>query len=199
MQSVANKLGEEIWPRIAPLLDSAVANLSESDREAIVLRYYEGKTLREVGAALSASEDAAEKRVARALDKLRAFFVKRGITVGATGLAAIITANAVHAAPEGLAATVSTAALVGTPVAAASIITTTTKAIAMTILQKQLTATIVAALLVCAITTYVATRDSAPKARGNSALAGKWQTEDKTETMDFLSDGTCQGNDYRRQ
>ena len=89
MQSVANKLGEEIWPRIAPLLDSAVANLSESDREAIALRYYEGKTLREVGAALSASEDAAEKRVARALDKLRAFFVKRGITVGASGLAIV--------------------------------------------------------------------------------------------------------------
>ena len=48
--------------------------LREKDRRAIVLRFYEGRNLREVGLALGASEDAAKKRVNRALEKLRNFF-----------------------------------------------------------------------------------------------------------------------------
>src|SRR5688572_1664410 len=74
MQSVLNDPGNDVWPRIAPLLDDAVAGLSEKDRDAIVLRFYEGRSLREVGAVLGASEAAAEKRVSRAVEKLRTFF-----------------------------------------------------------------------------------------------------------------------------
>ena len=111
MQSVLNDPGNDLWPKIAPMLDDAVAGLNEQDRHAIVLRFYEGRNLREVGAALGASEDAAEKRVSRALERLRTFFAKRGVTVAASGLAAILSANAFQAAPVGLATTVTAASL----------------------------------------------------------------------------------------
>jgi len=121
MQSVLNDPESDFWPRIAPMLDDAVAELNEIDRRAIMLRFYEGRNLREVGAALDASEDAAEKRVHRAVEKLRTFFAKRGVTVGASGLVVVISANAVQAAPVGLAVTISTAAvLAGTTLTSSS-------------------------------------------------------------------------------
>ena len=60
--------------QIAPLLDAAMAGLNETDRHAVVLRFFDGKSLREVGAALGANEEAAKKRVSRALEKLRTLF-----------------------------------------------------------------------------------------------------------------------------
>src|SRR5437773_5218800 len=111
MQAVLDESGNDVWRQIAPLLDTAVASLSEKDRQAIVLRFYEGRNLRDVGAALGASEDAAEKRVSRAVERLREFLAKRGVTAGANGLVVVMSANAVQAAPVGLAATLSSAAL----------------------------------------------------------------------------------------
>src|SRR6266568_4947367 len=111
MQAVMDESGNDVWRQIAPLLDSAVGSLSEKDRQAIVLRFYEGRNLRDVGAALGASEDAAEKRVSRAIERLREFFAKHGVTVGASGLVVVISANAVQAAPVGLAVTISSGAL----------------------------------------------------------------------------------------
>src|SRR5437667_1897230 len=147
MQSVLDESGDDVWRQISPLLDTAVASLSETDRQAIVLRFYEGRNLRDVGAALGASEDAAEKRVSRAVERLREFFAKRGVTVGASGLVVVISANAVQAAPAGLAVTISiAAALAGTTIATTAT-ATATKAIAMTTLQKTLiTSTVVAAV-----------------------------------------------------
>ena len=113
-----------------------MAALDETDRSAILLRYFENKNLREVGEALGASEDAAQKRVSRAVERLREFFSKRNVTIGASGLAVLISANAVQAAPVGLAATISAAAvLAGTAVHTSTVIAAT-KAIAMTTLQK---------------------------------------------------------------
>ncbi len=111
MQSVLDEAGTEVWPRIAPLLDDAVAGLREKDRQAIVLRFYEGRNLREVGLALGASEDAAEKRVNRALEKLRKFFTKRGVSSTTAILAGAISANSVQAAPVALAKSVTAVAL----------------------------------------------------------------------------------------
>ena len=65
---------DAIWKQFAPLLDAAMAGLNETDRHAVVLRFFDGKSLREVGAALGANEDAAKKRVSRALEKLRSLF-----------------------------------------------------------------------------------------------------------------------------
>src|SRR5213592_1475688 len=69
------------WPQIGSLLDEAMHALEHTDRTAVLLRYFEDKSLREVGLALGASEDAAQKRLARAVDRLREFFAKSGVTV----------------------------------------------------------------------------------------------------------------------
>jgi len=139
------------WTQIAPLLDDAMAALDETDRSAILLRYFENKNLREVGEALGASEDAAQKRVSRAVERLREFFSKRNVTIGTSGLAVLISANAVQSAPIGLAATISAAAvLTGTAVHTSAVIAAT-KAIAMTTLQK----TIIGTALVAAVGTGV--------------------------------------------
>jgi RNA polymerase sigma factor (sigma-70 family) len=134
------------WTQIEPLLDDAMDALDETDRSAILLRYFENKTLREVGEALGTSDDAAQKRVSRAVEQLREFFSKRNVTVGASGLAVLISANAVQSAPIGLAATISAAAvLAGTAIHTSTVITAT-KAIAMTTLQKTLVTVTVAML-----------------------------------------------------
>jgi RNA polymerase sigma factor (sigma-70 family) len=135
------------WTHIEPLLDEAMHALDDTDRAAVLLRYFENKSLREVGATLGTSDDAAQKRVSRAVERLREFFTKRGVTVGASGLVVLISANAVQAAPVGLAVTISAATvLAGTAVSTSTVIAAT-KAIAMTTLQKTLiTATIAAAV-----------------------------------------------------
>lgn len=108
------------WTHIAPLLDEAMQALDETDRTAVLLRYFENKSLREVGQTLGASEDAAQKRVGRALERLRAFFAQRGVTVGTGGLAALLSAQAVQAAPAGLAITLAAAALAALALPAAA-------------------------------------------------------------------------------
>ena len=133
------------WTQIEPLLDEAMDTLDENDRSAILLRYFENKNLREVGVSLGTSDDAAQKRVSRAVDRLREFFSKRNVTIGASGLAVLISANAVQAAPVGLAVTLSTVALAGTAVSTSTAITAT-KAIAMTTLQKTILAATAAIL-----------------------------------------------------
>ena len=134
------------WPHIAPLLDDAMAGLSETDRHAVVLRYFDGKSLKEVGVALGGSEDAAKMRVHRAVEKLRTFFTKRGVTLSAAGLTAAITVNSVQSAPIGLAAAVTAAALSGTALTTTAVIAAT-KTITMTTLQKTI---VTAALAVVA-------------------------------------------------
>src|SRR5256885_3377299 len=135
MQNLLNESESEVWPQIAPLLDAAMAGLSQADHDAVALRFFDGKSMREIGAALGASEDATKMRVNRAVEKLRIFFTRRGIVCSAAALTAAISANAVHAAPIGLAVSVSTAAaLSGTAIATAT--TTATKAIALITAQK---------------------------------------------------------------
>jgi RNA polymerase sigma factor (sigma-70 family) len=133
---------ESCWLEIEPMLDEAVAALDEADRAAVLLRYFENKSLREVGAHLGVTDDAAQKRVSRAVERLREFFSKRNATIGASGLAVLISANAVQSAPVGLVATISAAVLSGTAISTSTAIAAT-KAIAMTTFQK----TIVTAVL----------------------------------------------------
>jgi uncharacterized protein (TIGR03435 family) len=123
MQSALDEAGTDVWPRIAPLLDTAVAGLREKDRQAIVLRFYEGRNLREVGLVLGASEDAAEKRVNRALEKLRKFFTKRGVSSTTAIIAGTISANSVQAAPVLLAKSVTAVAIAKGAAASGSTLT----------------------------------------------------------------------------
>ncbi len=132
------------WTHVEPLLDEAMQALDDTDRAAVLLRFFENKSLREVGAALGASDDAAQKRVSRAVERLREFFAKRGVAIGAGGLAVVISANAVQAAPAGLAAAISSAAVLAGTTVAATTTATITKAIAMTTLQKTLIVTTLA-------------------------------------------------------
>lgn len=110
LQSQLNEPEDEAWRQIAPLLDTAMGGLNEKDRHAIVLRYFQNKSLHDVGMALGASDEAAKKRVNRALEKLRQFFTKRGVISTTAVIAGVISANSVHAAPAGLAKSVSAVA-----------------------------------------------------------------------------------------
>jgi RNA polymerase sigma factor (sigma-70 family) len=138
------------WTHVEPLLDDAMATLNETDRMAVLLRYFQNKPLREVGQALGMTDDAAQKRVSRAVERLREFFVRRGITIGASSLVAVISANAVQAVPVGLASLFSTTAAgaAGTTVFAAATINTLKLAI-----MSKLKIGVVSALIVAGVAT----------------------------------------------
>jgi len=107
----SQSIREETWAQIAPLLDEAMGGLGETDRNAVVLRFFENKTAVEVAAALKLTEAAAHKRVSRALEKLRKFFFKRGVNSTASVIAEQISTHSVQAAPVALAKTVTTVAI----------------------------------------------------------------------------------------
>jgi RNA polymerase sigma factor (sigma-70 family) len=94
---------DAVWEQLAPLLDEAMAQLRDQDRDALVLRYFQNKSLRDVGAALGLDEYAAQKRVGRALEKLRVRFARRGLAMTTTVIIGAISANSVQAAPALLA------------------------------------------------------------------------------------------------
>ncbi len=136
------------WQEIAPHLDAALAELSEPERDAVLLRYFENKPAQEMAAILGISAEAAQKRVSRAVERLRENFAKRGMTAGTAGLAGVISANAVQTAPIGLAAIVSAAAFAGATVSSAVV---TANIIVMTTLQKALAAAVATVLAGTAI------------------------------------------------
>ena len=74
MQSTLTAPDAAAWEQIAPLLDEAMGWLGESDRNAVVLRFFENKTAQEVATTLKLNEGAACKRVSHALEKLRKYF-----------------------------------------------------------------------------------------------------------------------------
>ena len=132
------------WERLCRVLDDAMSQLKEADYDLLVLRFYKSMDYRGVGGALGLSEDAAQKRVSRALEKLRQVLARRGIRTSAGALSLVIAANAVQAAPAGLALTISSAALAGT--ASTTTILAATKVLAMTTLQKSIFSVTVAVL-----------------------------------------------------
>ena len=123
------------WEQIAPHLDAALGALKEPERDAVLLRYFERKSAREMAQLLGIGDDAAQKRVSRGVERLREYLAKRGVAVGAGGLVVLISSNAVQSAPAGLAVSVSSAALAGTALTSTAI-GTATKLIAMTTLHK---------------------------------------------------------------
>jgi RNA polymerase sigma factor (sigma-70 family) len=190
MQSTLNENESETWTQIAPLLDAAMAGLNETDRHAVVLRFFDGKSMGEVGAALGASEGAAKMRVNRAMEKLRQFFVKRGIASTTATLAGAISANSVQAAPAGLAAVISSTALSGTTITTAALIAAT-KAIAMTTFQK----TIITAALATTIGTGIFEAHQAAQLRAQNQSSQQQQaslTAQVQQLSQLLTDATNQ-------
>jgi RNA polymerase sigma factor (sigma-70 family) len=99
------------WERLRPVIDEALHALDERDREAVLLRFFEGRPLAEVGVKLAMSEDTARVRVARALDKLQGLLARRGITSTTAALGVAMAGQASAAAPLGLAVNVTAGAL----------------------------------------------------------------------------------------
>lgn len=158
MNALLSPTAEPAWDQVAPQLDAALAELDEPDRDAVLLRYFEKKSAQEMGGLLGISAEAAQKRVSRAVEQLRGRFARRGVTLSAGALVLLLSANAVQAAPAGLAATVSAAAiLAGTAAASVAIVTGTTlgttstalaatKAVGLTLPQIALVASAMVAL-----------------------------------------------------
>jgi RNA polymerase sigma factor (sigma-70 family) len=107
----SDSTGNHAAEALQPLLDSALAELSEADRNAVVLRFLAGRSLAEVGAALGISEDTAQKRVSRALDKLREAFRRRGVNIAGGAMAAALNLAAAETAPIGAASGITAGAL----------------------------------------------------------------------------------------
>jgi RNA polymerase sigma factor (sigma-70 family) len=100
------------WQQLRPVLDTVMHDLNDTDRAVILMRYFENRQFADLGARLGLSEDAARKRVDRALEKLRTRLAKRGLTTS-IALGAVLSANAVQVAPVGLAATLASASVAG--------------------------------------------------------------------------------------
>jgi RNA polymerase sigma factor (sigma-70 family) len=93
---------ESVWNQMAPVIDEALASLSQKDRNAILLRFFEKKSFRDIGQALGGNENSARLRVVRALEKLRGFFQKRGVRLSSGILSAALAVPSSQAAPAGL-------------------------------------------------------------------------------------------------
>lgn len=132
---------------LTPVLDDAVNQLSAEDRAAILLRFFEQNDFKSVGEALGSNEEAARKRVDRALDKLHALLKVRGVTLSGSALAATLAAGSVTAAPAGLAVTITTAAL-----ASAAAGTGTTLTILQIMSMTKLKVTVITAVVAAGIT-----------------------------------------------
>jgi RNA polymerase sigma factor (sigma-70 family) len=101
------------WEQLRPALDGAMGQLSVKDRNAVLLRFFEGQNFRKVGEALGISEDAAQKRVSRALENLRSVLGRRGISLPASALALMLATSTVQSAPVGAAISVASGSLAG--------------------------------------------------------------------------------------
>ena len=90
---------QTVWAQLAPILEENMARLRDRDRDALVLRFFENKSIKEIATTLGLDERAAQKRVQRALEKLRGSFARRGITFSAALISSAIAGNSVSAAP----------------------------------------------------------------------------------------------------
>ncbi|PYK96068.1 MAG: hypothetical protein DME19_20925 [Verrucomicrobia bacterium] len=147
---LSSEPSEPVWRQVQPVLDNAMHELSETDRAAVVLRFFEDQSLKEVGLALGINENAARMRVDRALEKLQTLLAKRGVTSTTSGLAAAIVVGAVMSAPSGLVASVATGAL------AVTASTATTLAAVKLMTMTKLKLGIISALAVATVATPVA-------------------------------------------
>jgi uncharacterized protein (TIGR03435 family) len=153
------------WDQFSPVLEEAMAKLRDRDRDALVLRFFENKSMREVGAALGLEERAAQKRVARGLEKLRKYFSTRGVDSTTAVISGAISANSVHAAPAGLAKSVSAVAAAKGAAASASTLTLIKGALKIMVWSKIKTAAIAGAIVLLAAGTATIGISQIQKAR----------------------------------
>ena len=121
MQFEPNEREDDTWKHVTPILNEIIGALREKDRDAVVLRFLQGKDYQQVAAALGATEEAAQMRVSRALEKMRKMFAGRGVVVSAAALGTALAAQGTQAAPAGLAATVAAGAVHTTALGASTL------------------------------------------------------------------------------
>ena len=191
------------WESILPHLDEAMDTLDDDDQNAVVQRFFQERTWREVGAALALSEDAVQKRVSRALEKLRRRLTQRGVTVSSSALGLAIAAHAVQAAPSGLVHAVTLASLTGAGGAGGSALLSTTLKM---MLMKKSTVGIAAVLVIAAGVTTPIAISKIKQARLNAPVTEKslrrglvlHLTFDRDETsVGKVTDASGQGNTGR--
>jgi RNA polymerase sigma factor (sigma-70 family) len=169
MQSLANETEPELWTQMAPLLEDAMGRLGEKDRNAIALRFFEGKSFQEIGAAFGASENAAKKRVAHALEKLHRYFSKHGVSSTTAIIAGAIAANSAHAAPVGLATAITATVIKGPAVAASTLALVKGTLKVMTWIKLKIALSITAAFLLAGGAMTVALSSDTAAGGGNPA------------------------------
>jgi RNA polymerase sigma factor (sigma-70 family) len=118
---------EANWEQLRPVIDGALHELPERDREAVILRYFEGRPFAEIGRLFSVTEDAARMRVERALERMSTSLRRSGVTSTAAALAGALASQAGAAVPAGAAAAIASAALSSSATAAAAALFTMTK------------------------------------------------------------------------
>jgi len=169
------------WSRLEPVIDALIDELPEADRRAVILRFYEKRSHGAIGVALGLSEEAARKRLDRALEKLRAMLAKRGIATTSAALATILPAHATSPAPAGLAASISSTAF-----STAAITVTEATIIAAIMSHKAIIAG--ASLLLLAGVTAVAvpkfTRDNSAAASAVTSPASQNSNRDRENDAD---------------
>jgi RNA polymerase sigma factor (sigma-70 family) len=144
---------DPVWRELAPLLDEAMAQLGETDRDALVLRYFQNKSLPAVGAALGMEERTAQKRVSRALEKLRKYFSKRGVSLSAVAIAGAVSTNSVQSASATLAQTISAVAVAKGAAATTSTVTLVKGVLKIMAWTKMKTAGVACAVMLLAVGT----------------------------------------------
>jgi DNA-directed RNA polymerase specialized sigma24 family protein len=92
--------------QLARVIDEAIDQLGTQQRTAILLRFFEQLDFRSVGEALGSTEEAARKRVTRALEKLQSTLQRRGVTLSTAALGTVLATEAATAAPTGLATSI---------------------------------------------------------------------------------------------
>ena len=157
MQSLSNQTEPEIWAQIMPLLEDAMGRLGEKDRNALALRFFEGKSFQEIGAAFGVSENAARKRTNYALEKLRTYFSQCGVTSTTETIAGAISANSVQSAPLALAKAATAVALAKGATASTSTLTLIKGALKIMAWTKAKTAIVASACVLLAAGTTTLT------------------------------------------
>jgi len=182
---------DELWEQVSPLLDEALGALGETDRQALLLRYFEDKNLTDVGRQLGMSEDTARKRVGRALDKLHRYFSKRGVRSTGAILATLVTANSIQAAPAPLAASIAAVATAKGAAAGSSSLALIKGALKLMAWTKAKTTIVVGiiALVAATSTTVVVVKSRAPQPVPGNRTDGLSPTME-TMTADIQSDGS---------
>ncbi len=174
MQSTLNDPGPDTWQQIAPLLEDAMGHLGETDRNAVVLRFFENKTAAEAASILNLTEAATHKRTNRALDKLRKIFSKYGVSSTTAIIAGAISTHSVQVAPAAVGHSVMAMAAAKGAAASASTLTLIKGALKVMAWTKTKTAVAVGIGVLLTAGTAVLLMKEISRKPDMAALQGTW-------------------------